>query len=210
MQALKWTRRGQAVQDGAGKELAPVGTSRTGARRTFRVRLTGRIRAALPREGGCRRLGLFGADVLQALREAVSIDPTALHKFANVILRNADGAPARAEPNVRQSPFGTEEVNQGLGAPESFSGFPNGKKLHDRTRPEASSPVGAGTAPDFSVAHSISFRILFPRQPQHHGLGSRVPLSLTRNTSLFSFRHQEHVPGHTPLNVTLTMTDLTS
>jgi hypothetical protein len=59
LEAVKWTRRGQAVQDGAEKELAPVGTSQTGARRTFRVRLTGRIRAALPRSGVLGGSGYF-------------------------------------------------------------------------------------------------------------------------------------------------------
>ncbi len=197
------------MQDGGGKELAPVGTSRTGARRTFRVRLTGRIRAALPRKGGFWRLRLFCADVLQALREAVSIDPTAFHKFANVVLRDADGAPARSEPNVRQSPFGAEEVNQGLGAPESFGRFSNREELHGWRLPEASSRA-EGEA-EFAAFRSRrpAFNLRKQHRSSRHKSPLKSPVSIL-NTSPFSFPHQEQVPGPTPLNVTLTMTGLVS
>lgn len=73
------------------------------------------------------RPSLFRADVLQAFRQAVSIDPRVLHIFVDVVFRDPYGAPASAQPNVRQPPLGTEEIHQGLGATESFSRLANGK-----------------------------------------------------------------------------------
>ena len=70
---------------------------------TFQVRLTGCFRAARSRCRGLLRPCLF-ADVLQAFRQAVSINPRVLHVFVNVVFRDPYGAPAGPEPHVRQPP----------------------------------------------------------------------------------------------------------
>ncbi len=204
-----WLARADSAGWVRQKELAPVGISQTGARRTFRVQLTGCIRAALPRNRGLWRLGLFRADVLQALREAVSIDPTVLHKLVNVVLRDADDAPARSEPNVQQPSFGAEKVHQGFGAPESFGRFSNREELHGWRLPEASSRAEG----EAEFAAFLSRRPAFNLRKQHRSSRHRSPLKSPvsiLNTSSFSFPHQEQVPGPTPLNVTLTMTGLVS
>src|SRR5262249_18425565 len=120
----------------------------------------------------CLAARLFRADVLQAFRQAVSIDPRVLHVFVDVVFRDPYGAPAGPEPNVRQPPLGTEEVYQGFRTTESCGRLANGKKFHDTPRPEAVSPVEARVPPGFPVAPSTSSRTFLPRQPQHQGLAS--------------------------------------
>lgn len=56
----------------------------------------------------------------------MSIDPTAFQKLIDFFFRNPYCAPACAQPNVRETPLGAEEIDQGVAARESFGRFSNG------------------------------------------------------------------------------------
>jgi hypothetical protein len=64
--------------------------------------------------------------VLQAFGEAININPTGFQERVEFLFCNSYCATARAEPNVRKTPLGTQEVNQRLGATEAAGRFSYG------------------------------------------------------------------------------------
>jgi hypothetical protein len=64
--------------------------------------------------------------VLQAFGKAVRINPTSLEERVEFLFSNSYRATARAEPNVRKTPLGAQEVNERLGATEAAGRFSYG------------------------------------------------------------------------------------